>query len=125
MRRFLLSAATVIALCSSASAADWLEAVTPVEPAPVVKESTPSWTGAWIGVQGGLTLGDEDDGDVDLSGDWHLDDNEDDFGGEAGVAAGFDWQIGNSAFGVLGDVNGTDLDLRSDAFRQPAGVEAD
>jgi outer membrane immunogenic protein len=101
LRHTILLAASVLALvaASSANAAD----VVVEEPAPPPVAEVPifTWTGGYIGIQGGYVWSDVDVGFADgtsFSGDFD--------GGLAGGYVGYNWQSGAFVFGAEGDFNG-------------------
>jgi outer membrane immunogenic protein len=73
------------------------------EPAPLVAEVAPvfTWTGGYIGIQGGYIWSDADVGFAD--GTFFSDDFD---GGLFGGYAGYNWQTGDFVLGAEGDFNG-------------------
>ena len=106
MRVFALALMAGLA-STSAYAADAV-IYEPPAPAPVYQEVPIfSWTGGYIGLQGGGLWSNSDiDGDIDVFGpdEGVFGDNFN--GGLFGVYAGYNWQSGPWVFGAEGDFNG-------------------
>ena len=106
MRVFALALMAGLA-STSAYAADAV-IYEPPAPAPVYQEVPIfSWTGGYIGLQGGALWSNSDiDGDIDVFGpdEGVFGDNFN--GGLFGVYAGYNWQTGPWVFGAEGDFNG-------------------
>ena len=100
---------------------------------PVVYEQAPeaeviagySWTGAYIGIQGGYGWAElSDDGDTFLEDD--LDDGDDSLdldGGFAGVYAGYNYQWNSIVVGIEGDINKAWINEEFDFAGDDAEVE--
>ena len=106
MRVFAL--ALVAGLASTSAYAADAVIYEPPAPAPVYQEVPIfSWTGGYIGLQGGALWSNSDiDGDIDVFGpdEGVFGDNFN--GGLFGVYAGYNWQTGPWVFGAEGDFNG-------------------
>lgn len=99
----IFAAAALVALSSSAFAADAVN-VEPA-PAPLPMASTYNWSGAYVGVQAGYAWGRVSgpfqDASQTGSGPYSFDMN----GGLVGGYAGYNWQYNAYVFGIEGDVN--------------------
>ncbi len=95
---FLVLASVSAAFATSADAADIMPVAAP-PPAAGVELPLFTWTGGYVGLQGGYAWGDASfdpgTGSLDASPD----------GGMFGGYAGYNWQIGQVVLGVEGDVN--------------------
>jgi len=97
MRKLLLASTFLVAAAGTAFAAD---AVVYEEPAPV-DVSFFSWTGGYVGIQGGYGWS-----DVDVSvGDGLFDGSFDPDGGFVGGLVGFNYQINQFVIGAEADIN--------------------
>jgi outer membrane immunogenic protein len=120
----LASAAAILASSGMARAADAVV----YEPAPEVIPGF-TWTGAYIGIQGGYGWTDlSDDGDTLFEDNLPDDDDSIDLdGGFAGVYAGYNYQwTNNLVLGIEGDINKAWMDEDIDDFGgEPAEFEVD
>jgi outer membrane immunogenic protein len=100
MKKFLLATTSVLALAHAATAADL-----PVKaPAPVVVPVA-SWTGFYLGIQGGVVSHRGRFNDTSPSADFFGDGRDTQVGGTLGGYAGFNVQQGAFVFGLEGDGN--------------------
>jgi outer membrane immunogenic protein len=98
---FLLSGAALVALASSASAADIPSRVAPIAPVPYVY----NWTGFYAGINGGAAWGDAKIGGSRFFGDF----NGDHVGGTVGGTFGYNLQYSPFVLGVETDIQWADL----------------
>ncbi len=110
MQRVLASAAALVALAvtaSSAVAADLSRRPPPPPPAPPVHAPVPyySWTGFYIGLNGGGAWGGRSRFEFPGSSPAPLDVS----GWLAGGTLGFNSQLGHFVFGLEGDIDGSDI----------------
>ena len=126
MRVFALTLMAGLASTSAYAADAAIEE--PPAPAPVYQEVPIfSWTGGYVGLQGGGLWSDSDvdnfdtdlfDGDREGFGDSFN-------GGLFGVYAGYNWQSGPWVFGAEGDFNGVWNDETFNVFGQDVDVGSD
>src|SRR5437016_1047173 len=101
MRGILLLSAAVLAVSTSANAADLRPAPMPTKAPPVAYVTPPfSWTGFYIGVNGGGGWGSSHS---DLTG--HTSTS----GGMAGGTVGYNLQMGSWVFGLEADIDWSDI----------------
>jgi outer membrane immunogenic protein len=105
MKKILLSGVSLLLLASAAQAAD-LPYKAPAAVAPV-----PSWAGAYFGVSVGVS---GHNASLDLLDIWSIQGYEDEYNGPqrnssfgfaAGGYAGYNWQFGNTVFGLEADAS--------------------
>jgi outer membrane immunogenic protein len=98
MKKFLLAGVSILAVgITSASAADI--ARRPPPPAPVYVEPVFTWTGPYVGINGGYGWGSSDFSGPFTSGAF------DASGGLAGGTLGYNYQIGQAVLGLEGDID--------------------
>jgi outer membrane immunogenic protein len=109
MKRFLLSCAGVVALTAAAAAADLpARAPVPYYPVKAPMYAPPySWTGFYLGVNGGYGWG---------RSDWDTVGPFDVSGGLVGGTAGYNYQFGQLVVGVEGDVDWSDIKGNTTSF---------
>ena len=113
MKKFLLGTAALLAMATSASAADL--AARPYTKAPVAVAQVMSWTGFYIGAQGGYGWGSSDEvffngaNTAAFIGTQKYDVD----GGFAGGVVGYNWQTGAFVLGIEGDYHWSDISGRS------------
>ena len=96
LRTLLTTSAFALFAATGAMAADAVVE----DPVPIVVEPSFSWTGGYIGIQGGYAFA---DGELNDGTDFISDE----FGGGLlGAYIGFNWQHGAFVFGAEGDING-------------------
>jgi outer membrane immunogenic protein len=105
MKQVLLACCGALALASAAKAAD----LRPVPRAPVYS-SLYSWSGFYLGFNGGGAFG---------SSSWDSTGGFDVSGGLLGLTAGYNWQAGTFVFGLEGDVDWTNIKGTTFAFCAP------
>ncbi|MBR0872632.1 porin family protein [Bradyrhizobium tropiciagri] len=114
MKKILIAVAGLAALgVSSASAADL--AARPYTKAPPMVAPVLTWNGFYLGVQGGGGWGRSDEtfiGAPNAPG-FIGSQNYDTSGGFAGGVVGYNWQFGNTVFGLEGDYHWSDINGRS------------
>jgi outer membrane immunogenic protein len=110
MRRMLIASASVVALTASAYAADIL----PTKAPPMMPVMAPvySWTGPYIGINGGGGWGRSF---WDTAGPFNIS------GGLVGGTAGYNYQIGPAVLGIEGDIDWTDIHGTTVSAGCPAG----
>ena len=135
MKKFLLLT-SVTMIAAPAFAADVVMEEPPV-PAVVEVAEAKGWSGLYVGVQAGYGFGDTDQLELDPftfpglvtaftpagapAGSSFAADGDFDDGFVGGAHIGYDWQVNNLVFGVIGDINYTDLGDEQSAFsRTPA-----
>src|SRR5690606_12995541 len=98
MKRVLLASAGLAALGTvAASAADIPRPVVP--PAPPVAAPLFTWTGAYIGINGGYGWGTSSFSAPFATGSFDVD------GGVVGGTLGYNHQVGQIVFGIEGDID--------------------
>ncbi len=97
MKRFLL-AALLAGVATSALAADLPTRKTPPAPSPVYVPPTFTWTGFYLGVNGGYGFGGGSGGDFGGPS-----------GGLVGATGGYNYQIGQFVAGVESDIDWADM----------------
>ena len=113
MKKFLLGTAALLAMATSASAADL--AARPYTKAPVAVAQVMSWTGFYIGAQGGYGWGSSDEvffngaNTAAFIGTQKYDVD----GGFAGGVVGYNWQTGAFVLGIEGDYHWSSISGRS------------
>jgi outer membrane immunogenic protein len=114
MKKFLLGTAALVAFAAPAVAADLAaRPYTKAPPAPIA--AVMSWTGFYIGAQGGYGWGDSDEtyflgpNTATFRGTQSYDTR----GGFAGGVIGYNWQSGAFVLGVEGDYHWADINGRS------------
>jgi outer membrane immunogenic protein len=95
----LLSGAALVALASSASAADIPSRVAPVAPIPYAY----NWTGFYLGINGGWGWGESRFRGPPSTG--RLESS----GGLVGGTAGYNWQVNQIVWGAEGDIDWADI----------------
>ena len=115
MKKFLIAAAGLAALgASSASAADLAARPYTKAPPPMVAPVL-TWNGFYLGIQGGGAWGRSKEtffGAPNAPGFLGTQDYDTD-GGFAGGVVGYNWQVGNTVFGLEGDYHWSDINGRS------------
>jgi outer membrane immunogenic protein len=113
MKKILLGSVAAIAMISSASAADL--AARPYTKAPPIVAPVLTWTGFYIGAQGGYGWGSSDESFLALpnSPAFFGSQKYDTSGGFAGGVLGYNWQAGAFVFGLEGDYHWADINGRS------------
>ena len=89
-----VSTLALIAGLASAQAAD-IQQRQAITKAPVMVAPVFTWTGPYVGINGGYGWGDGGRFDVD--------------GGLLGVTAGYNWQVNQFVWGIEGDINWSDI----------------
>jgi outer membrane immunogenic protein len=107
---FVATALSLIAT-SGAMAADAIVQ----EPVPIAEAPVFTWTGGYVGIQGGYAWNEAEFDAVFGSGSRDFD------GGLLGGFIGYNWQVGSFVFGVEGDINAT---WNDETFAFP-GVEVE
>jgi outer membrane immunogenic protein len=113
MKKFLLGTVAAFAMVTSASAADL--AARPYTKAPVAVAQVMTWTGFYVGVQGGYGWGSSNEvffngpNTAAFVGTQKYDTS----GGFAGGVAGYNWQTGAFVLGLEGDYHWADINGRS------------
>jgi outer membrane immunogenic protein len=105
MRALLLTAATLLGLTASATAAD-LPARTVDFPVAV---PVFTWTGFYVGVNAGYGWNDSGDGDLVFEGETIVGDSDNDGGFIGGGQIGYNYQIGSFVVGLEGDIQYADF----------------
>src|SRR5580658_9533993 len=100
MKRLLIAGVGLIALVGAALGADLPPAPTPYYKAPAFAPPPYSWTGFYIGINGGGALGRSN---WDTAGGFNVD------GGVVGGTIGYNYQIGRAVLGVEGDLDWSGL----------------
>jgi outer membrane immunogenic protein len=114
MKRLCLALVSLVALTGAAAAADLSQ-----PPPPPVYSRAPvfvppySWTGLYLGINGGGGFG---------SSAWDLTGSRDVSGGLFGATLGYNYQVGGAVFGVEGDLDWTDINGSSTTVC-PAGCK--
>ncbi len=96
MKRLFLAAAGLVALVGTAAAADLPPAPRPYYKAPAFMPPAYTWTGFYIGVNGGGGLGRST---WDTTGGFNID------GGIVGGTVGYNYQFGQAVLGIEGDID--------------------
>jgi outer membrane immunogenic protein len=119
MNKFLLSAVGLIAMATSAAAAD-LAARPYTKAPPMMVPAVYDWTGGYVGVEGGFGWGHSDQTDPGIAppapptdrvpADGHYSVR----GGLIGGTLGYNWQAGPWVFGLEGDYSWSDIKGHSD-----------
>ena len=102
MKRLSVAFSAVLALTGAAAAADMARPAPPpayYQKAPVVVPAY-SWTGFYIGLNGGGALG---------SSSWDRTGNRNIDGGLVGGTVGYNWQFGQAVAGLEGDIDWADI----------------
>jgi outer membrane immunogenic protein len=113
MKKFLLGTVALIAFAAPAAAADL--AARPYTKAPPIAPPIMTWTGFYVGLQGGGGWGTSDEtyffgpNTPAFNGSQSYDTS----GGFAGGVAGYNWQSGAVVFGLEGDYHWANIDGRS------------
>ena len=127
MKKIVLAAAAVVLSAGIASAAD-LPARTYTK-APVIAPIPYTWTGFYVGVQGGYKWADhriarlDAAGAVRIFGGIPLDDTSRANGGFIGGHAGYNWQSGIWVFGLEGDAEWSDAKYGPRTIAAAPGVD--
>jgi outer membrane immunogenic protein len=104
MKKILLASVGVLALgVTAASAADIPRRHPMPTKAPVYVAPPFSWTGGYVGINGGASWGRSNFSDPYATGSF------DTSGGLVGGTLGYNWQAGPAVFGVEGDIDWSDL----------------
>jgi len=102
MKRLCLALVGLVALAGAAAAADLSRpAPAPYYPPAAVAPPPFSWTGFYLGINGGGAFGSSS---WDSTGSRNID------GGLAGGQLGYNYQAGQAVFGVEGDIDWADID---------------
>jgi outer membrane immunogenic protein len=120
MNKVLLSAVGLIAMATSAAAAD-LAARPYTKAPPMLVPAVYDWTGGYVGIEGGFGWGHSDQTDPGIAappppppppppGDGHYSVR----GGLVGGTLGYNWQAGPWVFGLEGDYSWSDIKGHSD-----------
>jgi outer membrane immunogenic protein len=114
MKKFLLSTVALVAFAAPAAAAD-LAARPYTKALPPAAATVMSWTGFYIGVQGGGGWGTSDETyfNAPNTATFVGTQSYDTSGGFAGGVVGYNWQSGAFVFGIEGDYHWADINGRS------------
>jgi outer membrane immunogenic protein len=121
MKKILLGTVAALAMAGSASAADL--AARPYTKAPVAVAQVWSWTGFYVGAQGGYGWGSSEEvffggpNTATFLGSQKYDTS----GGFAGGVAGYNWQTGAFVLGIEGDYHWADINGRSSVVNAGVG----
>src|ERR1700730_11726270 len=107
MKRVIVACVGVLAAAGSAMAADVLPSYQPRYQTPF---SVYNWTGFYVGINGGGGWG---------RSQWDGIDRFDVSGGLIGGTVGYNWQFGQAAFGVEGDIDWSDIRGTTTTFCAP------
>jgi outer membrane immunogenic protein len=110
MKRLCLAFVGLVALAGSAAAADLSARPAPYYGAPVYAPPPYSWTGFYVGVNGGGGFG---------GSNWDSTGSFDISGGLIGGTVGYNYQWGLAVLGVEGDIDWTNLKGSTSAFCAP------
>lgn len=104
MKKLLLAGVGILILGSAgASAADLGRVREPIVKAPIYVPPVWSWTGPYIGINGGYGFGRSDFSSPFASGGFDAN------GGVVGGTLGYNWQFGQTVLGVEGDLDWSDM----------------
>lgn len=123
MKKVLLGAVSLIALGMAVPAAAADLAARPYTKAPPPPPPPPTWTGFYVGIQGGGGWGRSKEtfflfpNVPGFAGTQNYDTS----GGFVGGVAGYNWQFGNYVIGVEGDFHWADIKGRSDVINTALG----
>lgn len=112
MKRFVLAGLGLIALASAAAGADLPPAAGNYYKAPAFVPPPYTWTGFYVGVNGGGGLGRST---WDTAGGYNM------TGGVVGGTAGYNYQYGYAVFGVEGDIDWSGIRGSTTTAGCPAG----
>jgi outer membrane immunogenic protein len=112
MKRFMLAGLGLIALASAAAGADLPPAAGNYYKAPAFVPPPYTWTGFYVGVNGGGGLGRST---WDTAGGYNM------TGGGVGGTAGYNYQYGYAVFGVEGDIDWSGIRGSTTTAGCPAG----
>ena len=112
MKRFVLAGLGLIALASAAAGADLPPAAGNYYKAPAFVPPPYTWTGFYVGVNGGGGLGRST---WDTAGGYNM------TGGVVGGTAGYNYQYGDAVFGVEGDIDWSGIRGSTTTAGCPAG----
>lgn len=99
MKKFLLAGVGVLALGVAAASAADLPRHMPTKAPPVYVPPTWSWTGPYVGINGGYGWGNSDFSAPYSTGSFSAD------GGVVGGTLGYNWQTGQVVLGLEGDID--------------------
>ncbi len=99
MKKLLLASVGVLALGVAAASAADIPRRMPTKAPPVYVPPAWSWTGPYVGINGGYGWGSSDFSAPFATGSFDTN------GGVVGGTAGYNWQYGQAVFGVEGDMD--------------------
>ena len=97
MKRLILASVAVVTLMGAANAADMRRQAMPTKAVPYVQMY--NWTGVYVGINGGYGFGDSRFAAPVATGDFNT------RGGMVGGTVGYNWQAGQTVFGLEGDLD--------------------
>ena len=97
MKRLVLASVAVVTLMGAANAADMRRQAMPTKAVPYVQMY--NWTGVYVGINGGYGFGDSRFATPVATGDFNT------RGGMVGATVGYNWQAGQTVFGLEGDLD--------------------
>lgn len=103
MKKLLLASVGVLALSVAAASAADIPREMPTKAPPVYTPPAWSWTGLYVGINGGYGWGSSDFSAPFATGSFDTD------GGLVGGTLGYNWQQGQFVFGAEGDIDWSDI----------------